>query len=348
MPNTISLPLPDIAIAVLITEGYPSGDEVGPIDLLTGQLPTVKLPGGPRLIVLGVHRNPRRTAWWCVAWSIGALVCTGSILFTYASLSSQPSVIVILWTGFQVFWLVARLTVHYFTAPSDRQRILVATALDRLSPDLKGRVLNLTMALGKYLIYIHPRGYAVYQQDLFSSQNLQTILDCLSNQYPVEDVASVTVKAVIGDTVLSAAAWVLGLNIHPMDLYDSCIVMFDYAGKTISIPAIRVLSGPISPAKVVTDPEKPYGPSFVPKGSPNLGYDLTWHYWVPAGHRQWIHLAVPGIGALGKHDMKLVTDAEVNSVLSAGQLNIGLTKVEELRETVKASTTVAQALQQFY
>ncbi|KIK65909.1 hypothetical protein GYMLUDRAFT_257836, partial [Collybiopsis luxurians FD-317 M1] len=81
------------SIAVLITEGYPSGDEVGPIDLLTGQLPTVKLPGGPRLIVLGVHRNPRRTAWWCVAWSIGALVCTGSILFTYASLSSQPSVI---------------------------------------------------------------------------------------------------------------------------------------------------------------------------------------------------------------------------------------------------------------
>ncbi|KIK65906.1 hypothetical protein GYMLUDRAFT_239586 [Collybiopsis luxurians FD-317 M1] len=335
------------SIAVLITEGYPSGEELGPIDLLTGQLPHVKRPGGPRLVVLGVHRNPRRTAWWRVAWGIGALVCTGSILFTYASLSGQPSAIVILWTGFQVFWLVARLVVHYFTAPSDRQRMLVATALDRLSPDLKGRVLNLTMALGKYLTYIHPRGHAAYQQDLFSSQNLPTILDCLSDEYPVEDAASITVRAVIGDTVLSAAAWVLGLDLHPMNLYDSCIVMFDHIGKTISIPAIRVLSG-ASPVKVVTDPEKPYGPSFVPKGSPNLGYGLTWHYWVPAGHRQWIHLAVPGTGALGKHNMEVVTDAEVNAVLSAGQLNIGLTKVEELWEAVKASTTVAQALQQFY
>ncbi|KAE9402482.1 hypothetical protein BT96DRAFT_547364 [Gymnopus androsaceus JB14] len=142
-----------VGVAVLIAGRY-SSDDIGPIDLLMGQLPSIKRTGGHRVVVLGVHRNPRRSVWWRVAWSIGALVCTGSILFTYAILSSQPSVVVILWAGFQIFWLVARIIVHYFTAPSDRQRLLVGTALDRLSPELKGRALNLTIALGKYLTLI--------------------------------------------------------------------------------------------------------------------------------------------------------------------------------------------------
>ncbi|KAF9063765.1 hypothetical protein BDP27DRAFT_1334650 [Rhodocollybia butyracea] len=341
-----------IAVAILITEKHPT-DHMGSLDLLTGQLPSVKRIGGRRLVVLGLHGNPRSTfIWWRVAWSIGALVCTSSILVTYANLSSQPSIVVILWTAFQFLWLVARIIVHYSTASSDQPRMLAWTPLHQLSPELKSRLLNLTLALGKSLTYVHPRGEGVYRKDLFSSQRLPAILDSLSDQYPLEDedaAIHVVVKAVIGDTVLSAAAWIIGSKMSSMDLYDSCVVMVSYSGKIISVPAVRVLSGP-DPVSA-TDPENPHEPAFVPKGSGNLGHNLKWHYWIPTmGETQscWLHFAVPGAGALGKHDAEVLTDAQVNAMLSAGQLNIGLRKVDELRDVLRASSMGAQAFRQFY
>ncbi|KAF9063764.1 hypothetical protein BDP27DRAFT_1367766 [Rhodocollybia butyracea] len=317
------------------------------------QLPSAKHIGGHCIVVLGLHGNPRSTSiWWRVAWSIGALVCTSSILVTYVNLSSQPSIVVILWTAFQFLWLVARIIVHYSTASSEQSRMLASTPLNKLSPELKDRLLNLTLALGKSLTYIHPRGDGVYRKDLVSSKHLPAIIDSLSDRYPLEDkgvATPVIVKAVIGDTVLSAAAWIIGSKMSPMDLYDSCIVMFHHSGKIISVPAVRVLSGP-DPVSG-TDPENPHEPAFVPKGSPNLGYNLKWHYWIPTmveTQSCWLHFTVPGAGVLGKHDAEVLTDAQVNAMLSAGQLNISLRKVDELWDVARASSMGAQVLKKLY
>ncbi|KAJ7462518.1 hypothetical protein FB451DRAFT_1370921 [Mycena latifolia] len=73
-------------------------------------------------------------------------------------------------------------------------------------------------------------------------------------------------ESILGDTSLSAAMWMAGLDVAPMDLYDTCVVALTVSGLnlTFSVPAARVLSG-TSPYPAGEKDAENDGPIFVPK-----------------------------------------------------------------------------------
>lgn len=91
----------------------------GDIDIIAGQLPSTKKPGGSKKIFLGAVDDPRRHRWWRTAWLFGAILCTFSIVLTYFILAQQPTSITLLWTAFQALWFILRNVVSPIT-PSTR------------------------------------------------------------------------------------------------------------------------------------------------------------------------------------------------------------------------------------
>jgi hypothetical protein len=202
--------------------------------------------------------------------------------------------------------------------------------------------------------FVHPRGQRQYIEDTLSARQLGIIADGSepATLYPLPsaDSTSVTLQltAVIGDTLLSSVMWITGSKITPMDLYDSCIVVFSLpktksaASRTIAVPAVRVLSGR---SELPVDSEYSLGATFIPKGARNLGYGLTWWYWVPCGQGLWVQIRRPTEHRiLDSCEGEIRTDAQVSELLMSGTLNIGLTAVEEVRTTLELSRKACDVL----
>ncbi|KAJ7288887.1 hypothetical protein C8J57DRAFT_956726, partial [Mycena rebaudengoi] len=324
--------------------------ELGPVDIVAGELPIVSRSGGYRKVILGVADNPRRLPIWRLFWVGGAMVSTSSIALMYVLLGQLTPSAVLFWAGFQLLWLGIRILVYHLGEPANpmSMRMLVVRPWSTLPVTLKERVIDLTFSLAKSQTLVHPRGLPQYMQDSFTTSDLELLLDGNKphNIYPLPDTYppsfKVEIRAVFGDTSLSSAMWITGSHTTPMDLYDSCIVVFTVRETTsvfspthtVAIPASRVLSGVTTQ---IMDPENNLT-SFVPRGVPNEGYGVTWWYWIPCRTGLWLQIQVPLDGkTIGIRQAEVRTDAQVSALLAAGKLNIGLKDVEEIRPVVELS-----------
>ncbi|KAJ7802497.1 hypothetical protein B0H14DRAFT_2892144 [Mycena olivaceomarginata] len=279
---------------------------LGTIDIIAGQLPMISRRGGGRKIVLGAAENARTGLLWRLFWLLGAAVSAVSILFSYIMLGQQDQRVVLIWTGFQFLWLGVRILIYHVADPADPMalRMLVARSWANLPRELKERVFELACALAQSQAFVHPRG-----------------------------------QPVIGDTLLSSVMWITGSKITPMDLYDSCIVVFSLpktksaASRTIAVPAVRYS----------------LAATFIPKGARNLGYGLTWWYWVPCGQGLWVQIRRPTEHRiLDSCKGEIRTDEQVSELLTSGTLNIGLTTVEEVRTTLELSRKACDVLVELF
>ncbi|KAJ7583393.1 hypothetical protein C8J56DRAFT_894089 [Mycena floridula] len=337
--------------------------EIGGLDIIAGQLPMVSRQGGPRKIILGASENPRTSLIWRVFWAMGAIVSTASIVLTYITMGQQPRTVVFIWAGFQLLWLAARILVYHLADPAADPmalRMLVVRPWSVLPMGLKARVIELTLALSKCQSLVHPRGQPQYADDSFVSSDLTLISDDGIKSpdllvYPLSDSTlssvSVEIRAVFGDTSLSSAMWINGAYTTPMDLYDSCIVVFSIRQsassprRSVVVPAARVLSGTAGmEARERLDPERNM-PVFVPKGAPNVGYGLIWFYWIPCRTGLWLQIQIPGrTKKAGIHEAEVRTDAQVTALLAAGTINVGLKHVDEVKATVELSRKARESL----
>ncbi|KAJ7165524.1 hypothetical protein C8R43DRAFT_1232587 [Mycena crocata] len=328
--------------------------EMGGLDIISGQLPMISRRGGARKVVLDVADNPRTSLPWRLFWAAGASISAVSIVLSYVIMGDQPRSVVFVWAGFQFLWLAVRILIYHLADPANPMalRILVARPWSSLPSQLKDRVINLTFALSEYQSLIHPRGQAQYAEDTFDGRDLPLISNDLKppNLYPLPDLhptsLSVEIKVVFGDTSLSSAMWITGAHTTPMDLYDSCIVVFSIREtndatvprRSVVVPAARVLSGASAMAlEERFDPENKI-PIFVPKGASNLGYGLAWWYWIPCRTGLWLQIQVPQqTKTIGMHQAEVRTDAQVSAFLAAGKLNVGLKDVEDVKAVVELS-----------
>ncbi|KAJ7478683.1 hypothetical protein B0H11DRAFT_2234146 [Mycena galericulata] len=342
-----------IQIHEFLQSRHPEVD-LGSLDIITGQLPMVSRRGGPRKLVLGAAENPRSSFHWRGLWAVGALVSTASTILSYVVMGDQPRSVVFTWAGFQLLWLGMRILVHHFADAVNpmASRILAVRPWTTLPAQLKERVIDLTFALAQCQAEIHPRGPLQYINDSFSGNDLTLISDGIRppNLYPLPDLnpsesssLPVEIKAIFGDTSLSSAMWMTGAYTTPMDLYDSCIVVFtirqsNHAAaprRSVAVPAVRVLAG----ASMTFDDTEKTMPNFVPKGAPNLGYGITWCYWIPCRTGLWLQIKIPSPTSktVGVHQADVLTDAELSTLLSAGTLNIGLKDIDEVKAVVELS-----------
>jgi hypothetical protein len=231
------------------------------LDLIAASpLPTTKCLGGPRKIVLGASPNSRASSlWWKFFWIVTGTLQTLFIVLSYFLLGQQKAAFVFTWAGFQLFWLVARILIFNLTENMHpmADRPMKGSRLEALSPSMKLRVANLVLAVGQYQAHVHPRNWDGYLDDSFSTRQIARLLtpENMSRVYPLlpaissdrtipspmSAAASRTIKvnvlAVIGDTTLSSAAWMLGNSEDsPMDLYDSCIVVFQVTSSSFPSP----------------------------------------------------------------------------------------------------------------
>ncbi|KAJ7612786.1 hypothetical protein B0H17DRAFT_1341369 [Mycena rosella] len=102
--------------------------EFGDRDIVAGQLPMVRRPGGVRKIVLGGSEDPRATTLtWRLFWAVGAAVSVASVVLSYVFMAQEPSTTVAIWAGFQLLWLGVRFLVYHLTEPANPmlERLLV-------------------------------------------------------------------------------------------------------------------------------------------------------------------------------------------------------------------------------
>jgi hypothetical protein len=346
----------------LFIAGKPE-EQDGHLDILAGQLATMTRAGGVRKIIMGASSDPRASVWYQLIWAGGAFFCASSLILTYVLLGQQTGGVVRLWAGFQAIWLIARLVVHHLTELVDTgaHRVLVERPWDALPTPMRKRVVELMVAFARYLTLVHPRELegGRYTGDSFTSGELTSILvDTPSAMHyplstPHHGHISVDVQAVIGDTMLSSAAWISGSKgLTPKDLYDCCIVSFSLSSsaspaRTIAIPAVRFTTCTVMAThSEVPDMETNISTrhvlhaEFIPKGSPNMGTGNWWWYYVPYGNDLWLLLKtqIPGT-ILGKQTAEIVNSAQITATLASGILRISLAHVDEVKHAAKLSET---------
>jgi len=346
--------------------------DVGSIDYLVGALPTCRKIGGDKKLALGVSANPRTSIWWRLMWAVGVSLYTGSLIVTYFLLNQQDAPFVLAWAGFQLTWLTFRILISYLAEPHKQMdnRIMVPHSWEDLEPSMKARVFSLTLAVAKYQIHVHPRDAHAYGDDSFSPRQITSLLgdsNKLRTSYPLpgafNPISSSTIEvdivAVIGDTALSSASWMVGSTMTSMDLYDSCIVVFSLpppaslsgvpgaslGPQTIAVSAVRVLSG--KPVQEVDSIDREnWAPVFVPRGASSWhkGISRTWWYWIPCDGGRWLQIRSVHMTVLGKRTAEVLGGGQVTALLGTGHLNIGLAHVKEVEEILKLSQKATESL----
>lgn len=337
-------------------------DPEGELDIIAGRLPTTSQPGGTRKILLGVASNPRTMTWWRSIWALGAVVSTISLLLTYFLLGQQTKQVVYMWAGFQVFWMGARVLVHYYADSKDplAYRALAERPWATVPTSLRLRIIDLAVDLARYQTTIHPRGEIAYRDDSFDSKTLAAICSndaFFYSSYPfhnsITSTSSVQVDilSVVGDTMLSSIAWIAGSTLAPKDLYDSCILTLSIAAsvattsQTISVPAARVLAG----IPVIDIPDREANeasyPQFPPRGLPNLGVGISWWYYIPCSSGSWLLIKRnAGTTMIGKAIAEVLSDNQVTALLSAGNLHISIAHVDEVKQIIDFSQKAHTAI----
>ena len=65
-----------------LSREYPEGSDRPEIDTITGQLPTPIKNGGSYKLLLGASENVRSSVFWKIAWGLGAIVTTTTVVAT--------------------------------------------------------------------------------------------------------------------------------------------------------------------------------------------------------------------------------------------------------------------------
>ncbi|KAF8345101.1 hypothetical protein F5887DRAFT_917627 [Amanita rubescens] len=272
--------------------------DIGNLDTVIGELPTLKKAGGEKKVVLGLPAEPRTSIWWRLMWSIGGLLHVVSLALTYFILSKMAPAFTLVWAGFQVAWLACRILTYYFTESMPEpmaDRMMVGHRWQDLDVLMRTRVLNLTLAVAQYQTHVHTRGI-----DKSSSIEIEII-------------------AMIGDTVLSSAMWMVGSDVSPMDMYDSCLIFFHFpphppslapplAPSTFAIPAARV--GHSMGEFMKPDAEKST-PVFVPRGTVvarSACIQTWWCIWIPCGPNRWLQIQSKNRTVLGRYTAEVLDD----------------------------------------
>ena len=345
------------------------------VDMLSGQLPRMTYggAGGTRKIILGASQNTRNAARWKIMWGMGVLVCLLNIIFLYIVLSYESNKILSIWFSFQLLWTFFRIIVHHFTEPMNNpvERILTERSWSTLPSPLKYRVVKLMSALASYLTSVHPRREIAYRTAAVTPEELRIIIfhSSPSLYYPLpQDIDSfairkkkkfeININAVIGDPILSSAAWIAGARkLTPTDLYDCCIISFricilklDALPQVITIPCARVLSG--SPIFYKIQPQideevsrLPGSPQFLPKHGGNTGGN--WCYFIPCEPDLWLYFKKDITeDVVGEYVAEVLTDIQVTAMLAAGDMNISLSHVDDIKQIVDLSEQARQILLQ--
>jgi hypothetical protein len=332
------------------------------VDIVAGYLPSAKHSGGERKVILGVSDNSRLSLLQRLVWAVGSVVCTAWLIFTYIILGQCEPKITLIWIAFQVLWLLSRLLFHHLADikhPISHRIFPTPVTWTNMDYTMKERLLDLTLGLAQYQTYIHPRGAHAYAEDISTTTSLRSVFSQVQFrlqpefalvQYPTTTGATtdVTISAVVGDHILASAAWMHGSTLSGMDLYDTCIIFLQSTilNSVIAVPSVRVLAQSRSAVPPTHDIETTVVPHFVPKGS-SVGYDAWW-CWIPCGKGLWLQLHSDDMKMLGRRKAEVMTDMEVTRKLQVGDLNISLTRVEEVREVVGLSMQTGQLLLQFF
>jgi hypothetical protein len=346
--------------------------DIGNLDAIIGELPTWKKAGGEKKVVLGLLAGPRTSIWWRLMWTIGGLLHIFSLILTYFILSKMTPTFTLVWAGFQMAWLACRILTYYFTDPLEpmADRMMVSYRWQNIDVSMKTRVLNLTLAVAQHQIHVHPRGIKAYSDDSFSPQHIMSLLSepqklQMSCKLPrnfdlSKSSIDIEITAMIGDSVLSSAMWMVGSDKSPMDMYDSCIVFFSFpppplspsspslgppfAPSTFAIPAARVVSKHRNRQFNRPDTEK-WDPIFVPRGAGVYTDDAqTWWYWIPCGPNCWLQVQSKNLTVLGRCTAEVLDDGQLSAILGAGMLNISLTNAKEVKEVAELSRLGVEAL----
>lgn len=331
----------------------------GNTDLIMGFLPSVTQPGGPRKIILGIT-GFQTSPWMRILWSIAAPLLVSSLIMTYLLLNQQDSFVTFVWIGFQLFWQAVRVAIYHFAGPaiSSDNRSLVERQWSSVSAEMRRRVLKLVLGTAEYQVYMHPRGETdkSYKEDCFSLSEISNMLisPVQWSKFPLPSTTTasasgmidVHITTVIGDTVLSSAVWIMdGVGREsPMDLYDACVVVFQLTehSKTVSIPipAHRVLS---AATLMYPDPQSSESPRFIPRGHQGRDHH-TWIYWIPCESGEWLQIKSNDLKILGARKATILGDEDVTEILAAGNLNISLTHVDDVKAGVKLSKNAWNSL----
>lgn len=291
---------------------------------------------------------------------MGLILCVCSLVSTYALLAKEPIVCFRIWVTFQILWLSLRSIFFHFARQTDDMKHIVTPAItEKHRPtQLNFRLLGLSVAVSKHQVLNHPRGAYCYTEDAQDPTIIKNHLDeahlefldhlQLPHQTTVGSTVEISVVAVIGDTLLSSVAWLMGSPLTGMDLYDCCILVLRSSDKTLLIPACRVLSGRIDTDPDI-DPELTMPSSFLPKGVSNSGTDISWRYWIPCGGNKWVCYSTPwttlttqSLGITGKKEMVVMSGENITEELRMGKLLVSLSSVKDVEDAVARSAAVAR------
>ena len=322
------------------------------IDLMAGQLPTPVKAGGQRKILLGAPLNVRHSKLWQIAWALGSVVSTASVIGVYMTLGSQDSRVFVEWTGFQFLWLVLRSVFYHFAEGTDQvcNSIILKKDWKALNPYLRVRVRRLVHALSLYQMHMHPRRMYCYHQDERAirdnyNAHLNFPLTIVQGREGSSDSTKIFVSAVVGDTLLSSASFIIGRKYEPVDLYDACVVILTVDGADIAIPAARVLSD-LPPPRNPNDSEAGFELPLPLKGASHIEKtDLRWWYWIPCSNGSWLELHTTNLEILGERRAKFLSEEQVTRHLASGELHVSIDNVAQVWETVTHARSAFGALQ---
>lgn len=340
-----------------LSREYSETANVYEVDLVAGQLPTSMKIGGPRKILLGAPENVRDHMLWKVVWAFGGLVSMATVIATYTTLGHQQARAFGMWAGFQFFWLTVRSVFYHFaegTGSVLHYSISLGQDWKSVPLPFKTRIRRLALALSTYQIHVHPRGVYSYEED---SQPVHRVKN-LKYEFPLtpEDInhgkVELSVTAIIGDTILSSACWILGSELTGLQLYDSCIIILDIKGTPVAIPCARALTDkPPSFSDIETGAEAKFTPLGVeprhpPRGGGNRGTEISWWYWIPCGENRWLQTHSTDMKFLGKRAADILSDDQVTKKLISGDLFIGMSEVAHVKEVVRYSVSACDVLQE--
>lgn len=327
-----------------LSRGYPLQNDHESVDVVAGQLPTPNRPGGERKVLLGGARNFRSDWMWKLAWAGGALVSTVSLIAVYVLLAQQEVVVTYTWLSFQAAWLVLRSAYFHISHGDNTMRnpLLMKESLDNISLESRRRVVNLLFAISRYQMHVHPRGLYSYAGDLADPELLRTAFSSSIPTFQDFDIKlldssehHLSFRAVIGDTLLSSAAWMFGSKLTGYDLYDSCIVFISIENKLLALPCARVLC---AISRNQADIESGRVPQNPPRGSFNWGPGtVRWIYWIPCSDGRWLQIYSDTLSVTGRMKVVVIPDEEITRQLSTGEVNVSHKHVDDIRSVVQLS-----------
>lgn len=263
-----------------------------------------------------------------------------------------------MWTAFQFFWLAVRSIFYHFaegTGTVIHYPLSLGQDWKAIEPYFKTRILRLALALSTYQIHLHPRGAYSYEEDFKPRHRIENLQRefALTPEKIRQGSIELSVTAVIGDTVLSSACWILGSELTGSQLYDSCIIILDIKGTSVAIPCARALA-----AKNIynsSDIENGMEVNFTPRGAGsrhppiegrNNGTGITWWYWIPCEGNLWLQTHSTDMKFLGKRTADILPSEQVTQKLASGELLIGMSEVAHVEEVVRKSIAACDVLQE--